>query len=70
MELSIEQLEERFKGTCPAFQQNIKDVAAKAGKDWSDVYRLWRKYCADCQAFDQSAIFSEFLEWNKALLKG
>ena len=47
------------------FVAEIEAMAARADKTPGQVYALWRRYSAECQSADQSAILSEFLEWYK-----
>lgn len=48
---------------CAEFRADLKATAARCGKTPEQVYALWRKYAADCSAGDQSAVWSEFLQW-------
>ncbi len=59
-------LEERFSWCAPSFQDKIRKLAGRAGKSWQTVYAMWRDHCAAC--YDQSALLSEFIEWNKEKL--
>ncbi len=61
-------IEERFAQTAPAFQADLASIADANVMKALDVYALWRKYAADCRAYDQSAILSEFLSWYRQQL--
>jgi hypothetical protein len=58
-------LEEAWANCHPAFHASIHALAAKYDMTWQAVYARWREYSRAC--FDQSALLSEFEEWN---LKG
>ncbi len=48
---------------CESFQAVITAKAAECGKTPEQVYGLWREYSDTCRDYDQSAIWSEFLNW-------
>lgn len=56
--------------TAKEFQAMIGRLAAVAGQSPEDVYALWEQYEADCRAADQSAVASEFIQWNEVQLGG
>ena len=49
----------------PDFRQWLESVGKANGKGPMQVYELWRKYARDCQAYDQSPVKFEFLQWNE-----
>ena len=59
-----------MKNTHPNFQKKIRRIAAVANMAAEDVYSLWRKYSEECRNADQSAVFSEFLDWYSTPLGG
>jgi hypothetical protein len=67
IELSIEEL---FAGTCEEFQATVARIAKVANKTALEVYAVWRTYSAECAAWDQSALLSEFVTWHRADLGG
>jgi hypothetical protein len=58
----------KFAKTCQAFQDDIKATAVKHGKTIEEVFGWWREYDQACRSGDQSAIWSEFLDWYKEKL--
>lgn len=65
---SDDDLRSRFAGTTDDFREYIIGLAKRAGLDPLAVYKLWRDYSDECGRRDQSPVFSEFEEWNKAAL--
>lgn len=53
---------ERFKGTAPEFQAQIKRIAKVGNRTVEWVYKLWCEYAK--ANHDMSCIVSEFCEWN------
>ena len=49
----------------PTFRTWLTEVASANHKTPMQIYKMWRDYSRDCQAFDQSPVQSEFLQWNK-----
>lgn len=47
------------------FQQDVRELSEKCGKSVEAIVDMWREYGRDCRNFDQSALWSEFLEWYK-----
>lgn len=48
-----------------SFIHKIKATASATKKSQDEVYQMWCAYSATCKNADQSALFSEFCEWNK-----
>ena len=48
----------------PGFRTWLEEIAHLNSQKLFDVFLLWRKYCRDCQGFDQSPVMGEFLQWN------
>jgi hypothetical protein len=68
---SIERpIEELFENTCDEFQATVARIAKVANKTALEVYAIWRKYSAECAAWDQSALLAEFVTWHRADLGG
>lgn len=47
------------------FREWLKAVGEANERTVFQVFVLWRKYCKDCQNFDQSPVKFEFLQWNQ-----
>lgn len=62
-------LKQQFANCHPDFRGWVIDLAAEHNKTWQQVYGWWREYSDACQSGDQSAIWSEFLQWYDAKLK-
>ncbi len=52
--------------THATFQAKVGKLADLTGKAPEAIYELWRKYSAQCQVYDQSALLWEFVQWYKA----
>lgn len=50
----------RFMDTDQHFQNQIRELAAKWGKDVPFVYSQWREYSYQCEIGDQSPVMFEF----------
>lgn len=61
----FQSIEQKFAETAPEFQAHIGSLATAWGMQVLDVYAKWREYSEYCRNGDQSAILSEFAEWNK-----
>jgi hypothetical protein len=59
-----------LKETCPEFQCTIHRIATVANLTDEAVYLLWRKYSAQCQGSDQSALTWEFVQQYEKQLGG
>ena len=57
-------LEDQFGWCSVEFREAIGRIAKLAGRTPLGVYMLWREYSKSCQDSDQSALLSEFVEWN------
>lgn len=55
-------------GLCAEFIERIEFLANRAALTPAEVYAMWRKYAQQCDWADQSAILSEFEDWNKEAL--
>ncbi len=56
-------LEQHFAECAQSHQTAITNLATMCEKPTMTVYGWWREYCDDCRMYDQSAIWSEFLNW-------
>lgn len=63
----LNELNEKFAGTAPEFQNNIRGIAKTARLSVIAVYAMWREYTARC--IDQSAVLFEFKQWYADKLK-
>jgi hypothetical protein len=59
-----------FAGTDEQFQVKVHNIARVSGLTWQHVFSLWRNHAAECQACDQGALLSEFVQWNNSALGG
>lgn len=66
--LDAKALETSFGRCVPEFRAKIEAIAERAGMDCLKVYSMWRKYSETCRNCDQSPVFSEFQQWNRATL--
>ena len=53
---------------CSEFRANLASAGDACGKTPEQVYALWHEYSEACCGYDQSAIWSEFVDWYKAKL--
>ncbi len=53
-----------FENMDPNFREWVVAIAGANAERPFDIFLRWRKYCRDCQGFDQSPVKFEFLNWN------
>jgi len=48
-----------------SFICKIKATASATGKSEDEIWQMWNNYSSICKNYGQSALFSEFCNWNK-----